>query len=348
MPPKTSFTFPLDSAQQTALIEILRQGNYRPCTVPHTQVAVEAVGWNCRVNLYRSGKCLVQGSGAEEFVVNILEPQVLGRATVGYEEVLAPEAMTPHMGVDESGKGDFFGPMVIAAAYVDETLFKAMSELGVRDSKAVSSDAQALRLGESVRKLLGTNRYALVRIGNRAYNQLYAKMRSVNRLLAWGHARCIENLLNGVPSCPRAVSDQFGSKESVERALMKKGRQIVLEQRHRAESDMAVAAASLIAREGFLRSLSQLQASYGSAFPKGASPQVRSAAEALVQARGPSVLLEVAKCHFRTTDAVLAATGHSRESLPAEGQVVSRVVEGAPWRSKPKPGAGAEQGGPLC
>ncbi len=335
MPPKTSFTFPLDDAQRSALTQLLTTGNYRPCTVPHSVIAVEAVGWNCRVNLYKSGKCLVQGSGAEEFVVNILEPQVLGVAALGYEDVLDPDAMAPHMGVDESGKGDFFGPMVIAAAYVDETLFAAMKKIGVRDSKAVSSDAQALRLGESVRKLLGANRYALVRIGNRAYNQLYAKIRSVNRLLAWGHARCIENLLRGVPSCPRAVSDQFGSKQSVERALMKQGRKIVLEQRHRAESDIAVAAASLIAREGFLRSLTQLQASYGVAFPKGASPQVRAAAEALVRSRGPGVLMDVAKCHFRTTDAVLAATGHRRDELPAEGQVVSRVVTGMPWQSRP-------------
>jgi ribonuclease HIII len=275
---------------------------------------------------------LVQGTGAQEFVVNILEPMVLGQAVVGYENVLSPEAIAPHMGIDESGKGDFFGPMVIAAAYTNEDLSKTMQDMGVRDSKQISSDAQALRIGSEIRKLLGPNRYTVVRIGNATYNRLYAKMRSVNRLLAWSHARCIENLLNTVPSCPRAVSDQFGSKEVVERALMQKGRKIVLEQRHKAESDIAVAAASILAREGFLRSLVALRDQYGQEFPKGASPQVRAAAVALVGTKGPGVLIDVAKCHFRTTDAVLAAAGHSRDELPPEGRVVSQDTAGRDFR----------------
>ncbi len=161
-------------------------------------------------------------------------------------------------------------------------------------------------------------------------------MRSVNRLLAWAHARCIENLLTTLPSCPRAVSDQFGSKEGVERALMGKGRRIVLEQRPRAESDIAVAAASILAREGFLRSLEQLKQQHGQPFPKGASPQVRAAAEALVRQKGPGVLIEVAKCHFRTTDAVLAAAGFRREDLPPEGRVVSQDTAGRDFRA-PRP-----------
>lgn len=338
MTPKTSFTFKLTTEQQAALVELLQTGNYRPCQVPYTVVAVDAAGWNCRVNLYTSGKCLVQGTGAQEFVVNILEPMILKQAVVGYEAVLSPEAIAPHMGIDESGKGDFFGPMVIAAAYTNEELSKAMQEMGVRDSKQISSDAQALKIGSQIRQLLGPNRYTVVRIGNSTYNRLYAKMRSVNRLLAWSHARCIENVLGTVPSCPRAVSDQFGSKEGVERALMQKGRTIVLEQRHKAESDIAVAAASILAREGFLRSLTALRDQYGQEFPKGASPQVREAAVSLVRAKGPGVLIDVAKCHFRTTDAVLSAAGHSRNELPPEGQVVSQDTAGRDFRH-PRPAA---------
>jgi len=335
MPPKTSFTFTLTPAQQDTLAGLLETGNYRPCEVPHTRIAVDAVGWNCRVNLYNSGKCLIQGKGAEEFVVNIMEPSVLGAATIGYEDILTPEAVAPHMGIDESGKGDYFGPLVIAAAYVNEDLAKAMQELGVRDSKLISSDAQALRLGTAIRNLLGPNRYSIVRVGNPTYNRLYAKMRSVNRLLAWAHARTIENILTTVPSCPRAVSDQFGNKTDVERALMKKGREIVLEQRHRAESDIAVAAASILARETFLRSLTALGEQYGQAFPKGASPQVRAAAEALVKAKGPTVLVDVAKCHFRTTDAILSAVGSSREALPPECRVTSQDTTGRDFRRRP-------------
>ena len=322
---KTSFTYPLNAEQQEMLVGLLKAGNYRPCKVPYTVIAVDAVSWDCHVNLYTSGKCLVQGNGAQEFVLNIMEPMVLGVASLGYEDILNPESVAPHMGTDESGKGDFFGPMVIAAAYTNEELSRQMKKIGVKDSKQITSDAQAMKLGAEIRKLLGENRYTVVKIGNPTYNKLYAKMRSVNRLLSWGHARCIENLLVTVPSCPRAVSDQFASsKTAIERALMQKGRKIVLEQMHKAESDIAVAAASILAREGFLRSLQQMKQLYGQEFPKGASVAVQEAAQELIKKKGPRILMEVAKCHFKTTDVVLKATGHSRSELPEEAQVVSQ------------------------
>ena len=337
--PQTSFTFVLAPEQREILEMLLRTGNYRPKEVPYTVVAVEAPSWKCNVNLYTSGKCLVQGRGAQEFVQNVLEPMVLGEAVVGYEDVRDPRQFEPHMGVDESGKGDFFGPLCIAAAYTNEDLVQPLRDLGVRDSKRIASDDQALRIAAGIRRLLGPSRYAVVRIGNATYNRLYAKMHSVNRLLSWGHARVIENLLAGVPSCPRAISDQF-DRNGIQRALMKNGRAIELEQHPRAEADIAVAAASILAREAFLLALRQMSETHGGqTFPKGASPQVRAAGEALVRARGPASLLEVAKCHFRTTDAVLAATGHSRAELPPEGRVVSQPTEGRDFRH-PKPAAG--------
>lgn len=347
MPPQTSFTFKLSQEQQDILEALLRTGNYRPCEVPYTVVAVDAVSWNCHVNLYTSGKCLVQGKGAQEFVLNILEPMVLGEAAVGYEDVLDPAQLAPHMGIDESGKGDFFGPLCIAAAYTNEDLCQPLKDLGVRDSKRISSDAQALKIAAGIRKILGPNRYTVVRIGNATYNRLYAKMHSVNRLLSWGHARAIENLLSTVPSCPRAISDQF-DRNGIQRALMKSGRQIVLEQHPRAEADIAVAAASILAREAFLLALAQMKAAHaGQDFPKGASPQVKAAAEALIRAEGPAVLSQVAKCHFRTADAVLAATGHSRAELPEECRVVSQDTAGRDFHhhhgpdAAPAPDAGA-------
>ena len=155
------------------------------------------------------------------------------------------------------------------------------------------------------------------------YNKLYLKMQNVNRILAWGHARCIENLLSTIPSCPMAISDQFGNKESIEHALMYKGRNIELIQRHKAESDIAVAAASILARDVFIQSLQDMEKQYGSAFLKGASAQVRETAEKLVKEKGCQVLAEVSKCHFRTLDLVLEATGHTRSEMPPEGQVLS-------------------------
>ncbi len=324
---KTSFTYTLTGDQQQTLKALLKDGNFKPCAVPHTVVAAE--GADCRVNLYTSGKCLVQGRGAEDFVLFYLEPLVLGAAGVGYEEVLAPGATAPHMGIDESGKGDFFGPLVAAAAYVNPDLAKAMRGIGVKDCKQLS-DKQVLAIGARLRDLLGRNRYALVMIGAETYNRLYARFRNVNRLLAWAHARCIENLLETVADCPRAVADQFGSEQVIKRALMKKGRSVILEQRHKAESDIAVAAASVLAREAFLRGLLRIGSEFGITVPKGASDQVRAAAVELVRKHGPAVLLRTSKCHFRTTEAVLAACGKSRADLPPEGRVVSRVMEEGP------------------
>ena len=328
MTPKNSFTIPLDPAQQKTLQRLVRNGSYLPIDVPHTQVAVE--GDRCTISLYKSGKCLVQGKGAEDFVTFVLEPLVLKQARLGYEDVLNPELSQPHFGVDESGKGDFFGPLVIAAAYVDASLVEPMRELDVKDSKRVTSDKKAMAIGRELRRLLGP-RHSIVKIGPEAYNRLYAKMGNVNTLLAWGHARAIENLLEAVPDCPRAVADQFGNERLIKNALMKKGRAIKLEQRHRAESDLAVAAASLLAREAFLLALQQLGKRYDLEIPKGASAAVQETAVELIRKQGPDVLLSSVKCHFKTTDAVLAKTGHDRSVLGPEGQV-KRSPE--PWRRR--------------
>ncbi len=315
MPQKTSFTFNLDAGQQDILTELLAAGNYRPKQVPFTRIAVEAPSWKCNVSIYTSGKCLIQGAGAEEFILNIMEPLVLKSASVGYESdpELSPEALEPHMGIDESGKGDFFGPLVIAAAYVDEAIAKDLKAINVRDSKTVTTDKAMQDLARKIRTRLG-DRFAVVAIGPAAYNRLYDKMGSVNRILAWGHAKAIENLLEKVPHCPRALSDQFGPEQQIQRALQQKGRKIKLEQRHKAESDIAVAAASILARSAFLTAMDKLGQAHGVALPKGASDKVRAVAGELVGKKGGAVLLETAKCHFKTTDDVLGPLGKTRKS----------------------------------
>ena len=319
---KTSYTVKLTPAQMDAAARILREGNYRLRRLEHTVAAAE--GENCQIALYQSGKCLVQGKGATDWITFVLEPQVLGEARLGYEDVLNPEANAPHMGVDESGKGDFFGPLVIAAAYVDETIAKDLKALNVRDSKTITSDKAAQDLAKKIRARLG-DRFAVVAIGPSAYNRLHASMGSVNRILAWGHARAIENLLEKVPGCPRALSDQFGPEQQIQRALQQKGRKIKLEQRHRAESDVAVAAASILARSGFLTALDTLGQKYSTKLPKGASDKVKAVAGELVEKRGGAALLETAKCHFKTTDDVLAALGKTRKDAGLPPAPVRKV-----------------------
>lgn len=324
METRNSFTFELSETQQAALIMILEGGNYKAATVPYSIIAVD--GDHCRIVLYQSGKCVVQGKGAQDFVTFTLEPLVLMQAQVGYEDILNPEALAPHIGVDESGKGDFFGPMVIASAYTDKAITEQFREIGVRDSKKITSDKRIIEIAREIKKVLG-NRYTLIQISPGKYNQLYSKMKSVNAMLSWGHARAIENMLDVIPNCPRAISDQFGSKEQVQRALMNKGRKIELVQRHKAESDLAVAAASILAREAFVTGLHKLGEQHGVKLPKGASDLVQLAAVELMRKHSPAVLLETAKCHFRTTDAVLARIQQTRAVLGPAGAAVSQPYD---------------------
>jgi ribonuclease HIII len=320
-PKKTSFTYKLNEVQQAALRDELNGGNYRLFAIEHAIVAGETN--DCRIVLYKSGKCLVQGKNAEQFVLFVLEPVVLKKAGLGYEEVVSPDVYAPHMGIDESGKGDFFGPLAVVAVYTDNDLAKRLLSAGAKDSKTISSDKKALQLAKDIQKILG-GRFSVVTIGPAAYNRMYSKIRNVNRILAWAHARAIENLLEKTPSCPRALSDQFGAKELIERALMQKGRKIELVQRHRAESDVAVAAASILARSFFLMGIEKIGREYGIALAKGASAKVVEAGRVLVGKHGPEALLKTAKCHFRTTDLVLESLSMNRSILGPEGAAVSR------------------------
>jgi ribonuclease HIII len=262
---------------------------------------------NDQVNVvyYQSGKLVVQGKGTQEFVEFVLEPEILKEAKLGYEKVLNPDLLLPRVGVDESGKGDFFGPMCVAGVYVNEAVIKAWEDVGVRDSKLVSSDKKIGELAKIIRETPGCVQ-TVVPIGNEAYNRLYAKMRTVNSLLAWGHARVIENLMGlryrMQPPPVRAISDQFASEKSVvAKALMSLGREIELVQRHKAESDIAVAAASILARDEFVNRLARMEEQYGVKFPKGASKAVEDAGRAFIEKHGVENLPKVAKMHFRTS-----------------------------------------------
>jgi len=201
------------------------------------------------------------------------------------------------VGVDESGKGDFFGPLVVAGVCASDLQRESLAALGARDSKRVS-DAQARRLAERIRAEYPTS---VVSVGPERYNTLYASMRNLNRLLAWAHARVIENLLEQVPTCQEAISDQFADVRVLEHALLERGRQIRLRQHPRAEADPIVAAASLVARAEFLNRLDELSARFGVVLAKGAGPPVLTAGRAFIAAHGTQALHQVAKLHFRTT-----------------------------------------------
>ena len=268
------------------------------------------------VAVYEKGpKVLIQGKGVEEFVQFELEPKILGEAKLGYEEVHTPEMFEPHFGVDESGKGDFFGPLVVAGVYVDRGVARKLIEAGVQDSKRIGSDARIRSLADAIRKTsMGLNEVVLV--GPAKYNELYEKFGNLNKLLAWGHARVIENLLAKKPECPRSLSDQFADARLVEQSLLRHGRKIDIQQRPRAESDIAVAAASILAREGFINWLDREGKKLGVRLERGVSPLAKTAAEKIVKEKGPDLLRQVAKVHFRTAHAV--APEHFPEPPPRQ------------------------------
>src|SRR5258707_10384429 len=239
MKPLSSHTCKLTDEQASALKAAIVARNWKPREVAYARFAFESD--KCNVVFYESGKLVVQGKGAQEFVEFVLEPEILKEVRLGYEAVLNPELLLPRLGVDESGKGDFFGPLCIAGVYVNETVVKSWKDSGIRDSKNISSDNRIKELAELIRKTPGCVT-TVVPIGNEAYNRLYAKMGSVNTMLAWGHARVIENLMGLKhqmnPAPVRAISDQFAHhEETVAQALMTLGRGIELVQKHRAEED---------------------------------------------------------------------------------------------------------------
>lgn len=218
------------------------------------------------------------------------------------EELFPPEA--GHIGTDESGKGDFFGPLVVAGFFLPEGQEAVLQELGVRDSKKLS-DGRVLEIARSLRQ---GYKSSVVAIGPERYNALYRNLRNLNRLLAWGHARVIENILGEV-NCAVAITDQFGDERFVRQALLKKGKNINLIQKTKAEDDLAVAAASILARAHFLYKLKDLSEEFGVELPKGASPLVEEAGLKLVKKYGPEILEKVAKTHFKTTGKILKLAG---------------------------------------
>ena len=297
-----SYTHPLTAEQAAKLRALLVELGFEFSPKQYTLFFAQKN--KLSVAVYEKGpKVLIQGKGVEEFVQFELEPKILGEAKLGYEEVHSPAMFEPHFGVDESGKGDFFGPLVIAGVYVDAGIARELLDSGVQDSKRIGSDARIRTLAQAIRKITG-GLTDMVLIGPARYNDLYEKFGNLNKLLGWGHARVIENLLAKKPSCPRSLSDQFADARVIEQSLLRHGRKIDIQQRTKAESDIAVAAASILAREGFIDWLDRQGKALGVRLDRGVSAEVKATAEKLVAAKGPEVLREVAKVHFRTAHAV--------------------------------------------
>ena len=198
------------------------------------------------------------------------------------------------IGVDESGKGDFFGPLVIAALVADDAEQERLKALGVRDSKKLTEK----RILDIAADLQASFTHAVVVIGPEKYNTLYKQIRNLNKLLGWGHAKAIENVLEQT-TADVAISDKFAELHRIKASLTEISDGLDVQVLVRGESVLQVGAASIIARATFVKQMRRLSEKYGVNLPKGASAAVDTAGREFVRKYGPDVLEQVAKVHFK-------------------------------------------------
>jgi ribonuclease HIII len=292
----SSFVTEIDPALANRLIADLTAQDFEISKPPYTLFAAKKRGVSC--TLYTSGKLVVQGKEMGSFIEFYLEPQVLGKFNFTYDTLDLDT--TARIGIDESGKGDYFGPLCIAGVYAHGEQIAQLKQMGVKDSKTLS-DAAIRKIAGKIRSTCTCH---IVRINPAKYNELYSKFGNLNTMLAWGHATAIEQLVEET-GCKRVIIDQFADERVVLTALRRKSMKLDLTQRTKAEADLVVAAASILARDAFLYGMEKLEKTYELVLPKGASAQTVSAAKKLVEKHGPATLGQVAKLHFKTTQVVL-------------------------------------------
>lgn len=285
------FVTELNLKQQEILKQYVESNDFELFKPPHTKFAAKKSGLS--VTLYESGKLVVQGKEAKEFIEFFLQPEVTQDFGASEAEAI------PHIGIDESGKGDFFGPLVIGGVYADNKGIALLKSWGVKDSKALS-DIQIAKLAEKIKTL----HHHIVLINPGKYNEIYPKFGNLNSLLAWGHATTIE-ALSLESGCKTVMIDQFADERVVLSALKRKGIVLDLDQRHKGESDVVVAAASILARDTFVKRLKKLGDELDITLPKGASAQVIQTGKKLFSKFGRDILPQVAKMHFKTLDQII-------------------------------------------
>jgi ribonuclease HIII len=276
----------------------LEEQGFEFTTPPYTHFSAKKKGVSC--TLYTSLKLTVQGKEMAPFIEFYLEPEILKNVSFTYGAQAEPLDETGRIGVDESGKGDYFGPLCVAAVFAQGDGIHKLAKLGVKDSKKLT-DVQILKIAKSIRDEF---QHSLIRIGPAKYNELYSKFGNLNTLLAWGHATAIDHL-NKISQCKCVLIDKFAHESLVQRALERKKIEVELTQKVRAEEDIVVAAASILARAAFVEGIDKLGKEVGMILPKGASSKVLEVGKSLVRQFGEGVLEKVGKLHFKTTQQIL-------------------------------------------
>jgi ribonuclease HIII len=281
----TNFVTQLDRDAGERLLARLEAAGFEFRDVAYARFAAKGEGVN--VVLYTSGKLVVQGKGASDFRLHHLQE------IIGLPE---PRLLQATIGCDEAGKGDYFGPLVVAAVAMTPDEERFLDEIPLQDSKTLG-DRQIAVAAESLRNVLP---HEVIVINPPKYNELYRSFRNVNTLMAWAHAKAMTTVAERT-GIRRVLLDKFCDEDVILRALGPKAALVDLETRPRAEDDPAVAAASLLARDAFVRSIARLARITGLPLPKGAGAPVLAAGRAFLQQRGRAALADVAKLHFKTT-----------------------------------------------
>ena len=251
------------------------------------------------ISLYQSGKLMIQGKEMHEFIEFYIEPEIIKNFTFTNPEEYVDR--TPHIGTDETGKGDFFGSLCIAGVYADEEGILKLLKMGVKDNKKLS-DKKVIEFAKEIKQNFI---HDILKIHPPKYNELYDKFKNLNRMLAWCHATVIENMVEK-SHCNRVIIDQFASESLISSAVERKTKNLSLNIHPRAEEDVVVAAAAILARSAFLDSLTKLGEEVGFELPKGASEATKEIGRKIVKKLGAEGLEKVCKKHFRTYEEVLS------------------------------------------
>jgi len=291
---KNSYTLKLTGEQMEKLGDALKGRDWPTRTVQYARYAFD--GENVKIVIYESGKLVVQGRNTEDFVANILEPEVTGEFLLGYEEVNNPDWFEPHAGLDESGKGDLFGPVVTACVIGDGDMVRSWMNSGIRDSKTIT-DGAILKMAKQIKATKGV----VIKVAYTSmvkYNELYLKFDSnLNKLLAWLHGRSLNDAL--VEKMPEwGLLDQFTKQPLVQKYVEEKD--FELRMRTKAEEDPVVAAASIVARATWLQQMKKLDELAGEKLPKGSGVQAKEKARMIFEKCGEDRMGEFCKLHFKT------------------------------------------------
>ena len=256
------------------------------------------------ITCYASLKLLVQGKNCDSFVEKYLNSKTSQNTECKQQTFLSDEFkhdFPSWIGTDESGKGDYIGPLVTAGVLVKKEQAEFLTNLNIKDSKKLT-DKFILEIAPKIKQNCV---FSVIVINPEKYNELYYKFKNLNKLLAWAHSRAIENVLEKCPECQNAISDKFADESLIKNALFKNGKKINLIQRTKAESDIAVACASVLAREEFVKRTKTLSSVYGIEFAKGGGEIPTNQAKEFVKKFGKDKLKLIAKMHFKNTEKIL-------------------------------------------